>query len=96
LRVLVVEDDDRSAGFVIKGLEEAGFSVDHCPDGLQGLTRALNISYNVGIIDTMLPKLDGYSLVEKLRASKKNFPIMFISSQDSVPAKVKGLQIGHV
>jgi two-component system OmpR family response regulator len=94
LRVLIAEEDDRSAGFVIKGLEEAGFIVDHCLDGLQGLNRALNINYDAVIIDTILPKLDGYSLVEKLRAAKKNFPIMLISSQDSVPDKVKGLQIG--
>ena len=59
MRILVVEDDKKIASFVVKGLKEAGFAVDHADNGADGLERALQASYDAAVIDVMLPKLDG-------------------------------------
>ncbi|MBR9981076.1 MAG: response regulator, partial [Desulfatitalea sp.] len=67
MRLLLVEDDIKIAAFVIKGLEAAGFAVDHATDGLRGLDLALGEPYDVLIVDLMLPKLDGLSVIERLR-----------------------------
>ena len=67
MRVLIVEDDQTIAGFVAKGLREAGFAVDHEPDGPRGLEAARAHPYDAAIVDVMLPGLDGLALVEALR-----------------------------
>jgi two-component system OmpR family response regulator len=67
MRILVVEDDAKIAAFIQKGLAQAGFAVDHAADGTEGLHLALSESYDAAIIDIMLPKLDGLSLIEELR-----------------------------
>ncbi len=70
MRVLLVEDDEKIASFILKGLEQAGFAVDHASDGEDGLHLALNEPYDACVIDIMLPKLDGLSLIEKVRRQK--------------------------
>ena len=67
MRVLVVEDDKKIASFVVNGLKQSGFAVDHCLDGEQGLVMARSAPYDVAVIDIMLPKRDGLSLVQQLR-----------------------------
>ena len=67
MRILLVEDDVKIASFVEKGLRAAGYAVDHVADGKAGLGMALNEPYDLAIIDLMLPKLDGLSLIEQLR-----------------------------
>jgi two-component system OmpR family response regulator len=94
MRVLVVEDDPKIAAFIIKGLEQAGFAVDHAADGEDGLHLALNEAYDAAIIDLMLPKLDGLSLIEELRRQQRDTPVIILSARRSVADRVKGLQTG--
>ena len=94
MRVLLVEDDNVIAAFILKGLKEAGFASDHTEDGLEGLHLLLNEQYDAAIIDIMLPRLDGLGLIEKVREKKINTPIIVLSAKRSVDDRVKGLQIG--
>lgn len=94
MRVLLVEDDRKIASFISKGLKEAGFAVDHAADGEDGLHLALNEPYDAAIIDIMLPKLDGLSLIEALRAQKVNTPVIILSAKRTVDDRIKGLQTG--
>jgi two-component system, OmpR family, response regulator len=94
MRVLLVEDDHKLASFIIKGIKEAGFAVDHSENGEDGLHMALNFSYDAAIIDIMLPKVDGLSLIERLRKSKNATPIIILSAKRSVDDRIKGLQTG--
>ena len=94
MRILVVEDDKKIASFVKKGLEAAGFAVDHAPDGEEGLHLALTESYDASIIDLMLPKLDGLTLIENIRKERINTPIIILSAKGSIDDRVRGLQTG--
>jgi two-component system OmpR family response regulator len=94
MRTLVVEDDLNIASFIIKGLKQGGFAVDHAADGEDGLHLALTEPYDAAIIDIMLPKLDGVRLIEELRRRKVNTPVLILSAKRSVDDRVKGLQSG--
>ncbi len=94
MRILIVEDDLKIASFVSKGLKQAGYAVDHAADGEEGLHLALMEPYDAAIIDIMLPKLDGLSLIESLRQKKNNTPVIILSAKRSVDDRVKGLQAG--
>ena len=94
MRILLVEDDSKIASFVEKGLGAAGYAVDHAPDGEAGLHMALTEPYDAAVIDIMLPKLDGLSLIEQMRQKKINTPVIVLSAKDSVDDRVKGLQTG--
>ena len=94
MRILVVEDDKKIASFVAKGLREAGFAVDHVDNGADGLERALHQSYDAAVIDVMLPRLDGLSIIEHLRLKKVLTPVLILSAKRSVDDRVKGLQTG--
>jgi two-component system OmpR family response regulator len=94
MRILLVEDDSKIASFIIKGMKEAGYAVDHAPDGNEGLTLALSEPYDTAIIDIMLPKLDGLSLIEEIRKNKVTTPVIILSVKGSVEDRVKGLQTG--
>src|SRR5258708_38826703 len=94
MRVLVVEDDAKIASFVVKGLKQSGFAVDHCSDGEEGHILASTTSYDAAVIDIMLPKLDGLSLVQKLRKEGVRVPVIILSAKASVDDRVKGLQAG--
>jgi len=94
MRILVVEDDKKTAAFISRGLERAGFAVDHAADGEDGLHLALNEPYDAAVIDIMLPKQDGLSLVEELRGHKVNIPVLLLSAKRSVDDRVRGLQAG--
>lgn len=94
MRLLLIEDDRKIASFVIKGLEAAGFAVDHAADGVSGLDLGLTEPYDVIIVDLMLPKLDGLSVIENLRNQKISIPVIILSAKDSVDDRVKGLQTG--
>ena len=94
MRVLLVEDDERASDFVVKGLKQAGFSVDRGRDGEEGLHLALTSAYDVGIIDIMLPKKNGLELVEELRRQQKTMPIIILSAKGSVSDRVRGLEAG--
>jgi two-component system OmpR family response regulator len=94
MRLLVVEDDDAIASLVVRGFKEAGFAVDLATDGEYGLDLALTEAYDVCVIDIMLPKLDGLSLIKEMRLNRKNTPIIILSAKRSVDDRVKGLQKG--
>ena len=94
MRALVVEDDATIADFVGRGLREAGFAVDHAPDGDAGLTVALQQPYDVAVVDLMLPKRDGLSLIEELRRRGVMTPVLILSARRSVDDRVRGLQAG--
>ena len=94
MRILLVEDDAKIASFVEKGLRSAGYAVDHAPDGETGLHLALTEPYDAAIVDIMLPKLDGLSLIGQIREKKINTPVIILSARDSVDDRVKGLQTG--
>jgi two-component system OmpR family response regulator len=94
MRLLLVEDDLKIAGFVVKGLKEAGFAVDHAADGEEGLGMALTEPYDTAIIDLMLPKVDGLTLIETMRRKKVNTPVIILSAKRSIDDRVKGLEMG--
>ncbi len=94
MRILVVEDDNKIASFIVKGLKQAGFAVDRCPDGEEALLLAETTSFDAAIVDLMLPKLDGLSLIQRLRAKKIRTPVIILSAKASVDDRVKGLEAG--
>ena len=94
MRLLLVEDDEKIALFVSIGLKEAGFAVDHMDNGEDGLHMALNEPYDVAVIDIMLPKIDGLTLIEKMRKSGIDTPVLILSAKRTVDDRVKGLKIG--
>ena len=94
MRILIVEDDKKIASFIEKGLKAAGFAVDHAADGEEGLDLALTEPYDAAIVDLMLPKRDGLSVIETLRREKINTPVIILSAKGSIDDRVKGLQIG--
>jgi len=94
MKVLLVEDDPEIASFVAKGLKESGFVTDHAVDGMEGLDLALGESYDVIIVDIMLPRLDGLSLIRELRKKDTRVPVIILSAKRSVEDKVKGLMTG--
>src|SRR5438876_1431819 len=94
MRALLVEDDDTIAGFVERGLREAGFAVDRFADGEAGLAAALVQPYDVAVVDVMLPKRDGLSLIDEIRRRNVETPVLILSAKRSVDDLVRGLQAG--
>ena len=94
MRILLVEDDQKIASFIIKGLKQAGLAVDYAADGEKGLNKALTGDYDVAVIDIMLPVLDGLFLIHEVRQQKINTPVIVLSAKRSVDDRVRGLQIG--
>jgi two-component system OmpR family response regulator len=94
MRLLLVEDDAKTASFVLKGLRESGYAVDHVSDGATGLHMALSEPYDAAIIDVMLPKLDGLTLIAELRRKNHKLPVIILSARGSTGDRVKGLETG--
>src|SRR5256712_9439060 len=94
MRALLIEDDRTIADFVTRGLREAGFAVDHESDGEAGLAAALEQPYDAAIVDLMLPRRDGLSIIDELRRRGRTTPVLILSARRSVDDRVKGLQAG--
>ena len=94
MKILLIEDDQAIADFILKGLKEAGLAAQHANDGEMGLELALNNEFDLGIFDVMLPGIDGLSIIEKIRSHDKNFPVIILSAKRSVDDRIKGLQVG--
>ena len=94
MRLLVVEDDKKLAAYIVKGFQEAGFAVDHCANGEDGLVMATGTDYDAAVVDIMLPGLNGLALVEELRKQRSSVPVLILSAKASVDDRVKGLQTG--
>ncbi|MGO8699872.1 MAG: response regulator transcription factor [Limisphaerales bacterium] len=94
MRILVVEDDNKIASFVVKGLKQAGFAADRCADGEEALVLAETTVYDAAVVDVMLPKLDGLSVIQRWRSQKIQVPVIILSAKASVDDRVRGLQAG--
>jgi len=94
MRILVVEDDKKIASFIVSGLRQAGFTVDHADNGETGLNLASASSYDAAVIDLMLPRLDGLSVIDQMRRQKVSTPVIILSAKRSVDDRIKGLQAG--
>lgn len=94
MRILLVEDEVKTLAYLKKGLTEQGFVVDTAEDGLNGLFLAEQSEYDLIILDIMLPKMDGWSVIQKLRKTNKTVPVLFLSARDSIDDRVKGLELG--
>jgi two-component system copper resistance phosphate regulon response regulator CusR len=94
VRLLIVEDEAKSAAYLRKGLSEQGHVVDVADNGEDGLYLAENFDYDLLILDVMLPRRDGWAVISELRRAGKQIPILFLTARDSVPDRVKGLELG--
>jgi two-component system, OmpR family, response regulator len=94
MRLLVIEDDRKIASFIVKGLKQSGFAVDHADNGEDGLQLALAAPFDAAIIDIMLPARDGLSVLQELRSRKIDVPVLILSAKASVDDRIKGLQSG--
>lgn len=94
MRVLVIEDEAKTATYLRQGLSENGFVVEVCADGEDGLHRALTVENDLIVLDVMLPGLDGWSVLTALRKAGKQTPVLFLTARDEVCDKVKGLELG--
>ncbi len=94
MRLLVVEDEDKAAQFLKKGLGEAGYVVDTAANGMDGLYMAQEVDYDLIILDIMLPKMDGWTVLEALRRADNETPVLLLTARDGVEDRVKGLNLG--
>jgi two-component system copper resistance phosphate regulon response regulator CusR len=94
MRILLIEDEKKTAAFLTKGLREAGFTVELARDGEKGLELARASRHDLLIVDVMLPKKDGWSVVSQLRTAGMQTPVLFLTARDSVRDRVKGLELG--
>ncbi|MBV8565211.1 MAG: response regulator transcription factor [Methylobacteriaceae bacterium] len=94
MRILIIEDDAEAAGYLVKAFRESGHVADHAFDGIEGYSLARDGNYDVLIIDRMLPKLDGLSLIGGLRSQKIETPVLILSALGQVDDRVKGLRAG--
>lgn len=94
MKILLIEDDMTIANFIINGMKQAGFVVEHAADGLSGWQLVRNNNYDLGIFDIMLPNLDGFEIIRRIREHHIELPIIILSAKRSLDDKVKGLQDG--
>jgi len=94
MRVLLIEDDEKMAGFVRKGLKEEGFTVAHAGDGDLGLHLALTETFDAAVVDVMLPGRDGLAIIDEIRRRRVRLPVLILSAKRSVDERVRGLRAG--
>jgi len=94
MHILIIEDDMKTAAYLLKGLSEHGGVVDIAEDGEDGLHLALTGNYDLLILDVMLPRRDGWSVLSNLRRAGKQTPVLMLTARDAVPERVKGLELG--
>ncbi len=94
MKILIVEDELKTGDYLRQGLTEAGFTVDLTRDGADGLHQAISEDYDLIILDVMLPKLNGWQVLEMLRKADKETPVLFLTARDEVGDRVKGLELG--
>lgn len=94
MKLLVVEDEAKTGEYLQQGLTEAGFVVDLARNGVDGLHLATTGDYDLLVLDVMLPDLDGWQVVQSLRAAACAVPVLFLTARDSVGDRVKGLELG--
>jgi two-component system copper resistance phosphate regulon response regulator CusR len=94
MKILVVEDEEKTAAYLRKGLTEQGFVVDVCGQGDEGLVAARSSGYDLLILDVMLPERDGWSVLSELRRTGHETPVLYLTARDAVQDRVKGLELG--
>lgn len=94
MRLLIVEDDAEAAAYLVKAFREAGHVADHAPDGLEGYAMAQGGGYDVLVVDRMLPRMDGLSVIRSLREQGETAPVLILSALAQVDDRVKGLRAG--
>ncbi len=94
MRLLLIEDEKKAAAFLAKGLREADYAVEVASDGETGADLVHKQQFDLLIVDVMLPKKDGWTVVKEVRAKGGRMPILFLTARDSVPDRVKGLELG--
>ena len=94
MKILIVEDETKIREYLRQGLSEAGFLVDEAPNGLDGHHKAMTESYDLIILDVMLPDIDGWRILQSLRDAGTTVPVLFLTARDSVDDRVKGLELG--
>lgn len=94
MRILVIEDEPKTAAYLRKGLSENGFIVDVAADGEEGLLLAVTRSYDLLVCDVMIPRIDGWAVVKQLRERELDLPIILLTARDVVDDRVKGLNLG--
>ena len=94
MKLLIVEDGQKTGDYLKQGLSEEGFVVDLARDGVDGLHYGLTEEYDLIILDIMLPKLDGWGVLQALRSAGKDMPVLFLSARDQVTDRVRGLELG--
>ena len=94
MKLLIVEDEEKTGEYLKQGLTEAGFVVDYAQNGLDGHHLAMTDNYDLIILDIMLPDVDGWRILKSLREAGKEVPVLFLTARDSVDDRVKGLELG--
>ncbi len=94
MKLLLIEDDKESAKYLIKGLKEHGYVVDHAVNGKDGLFLATSEKYDAMIVDRMVPEVEGLTIIQTLRASGNETPAIVLTALDKVDERVKGLKAG--
>jgi two-component system copper resistance phosphate regulon response regulator CusR len=94
MKILIVEDEQKTGDYLKQGLSEAGFVTDLARDGADGLHLALTDDYDLVVLDVMLPKLDGWQVLREIRQKGKQLPVLFLTARDQVEDRVKGLEFG--
>ncbi|NMG54281.1 heavy metal response regulator transcription factor [Aromatoleum aromaticum] len=94
MKILIVEDEPKTGDYLRQGLAEAGFVVDLARDGLDGLHLALDGDYDLMVLDVMLPSLDGWGVLQTVRRSGRDMPVLFLTARDQVEDRVRGLELG--
>ncbi len=94
MRLLIVEDEPKTAAYLRKGLSESGFVIDVANNGTDGLYLAESQNYDLIVLDVMLPDRDGWSVLASLRAHTKYTPVLFLTARDAIADRVKGLELG--
>ncbi|MCM8596437.1 heavy metal response regulator transcription factor [Accumulibacter sp.] len=94
MKILIVEDEAKTGSYLKQGLVEAGFVVDLAGNGVDGLHLALTEAYDLAIVDVMLPGIDGWQLLQRIRHAGREMPVMFLTARDHVEDRVRGLELG--
>jgi len=93
MNILVVEDEPKAGNYLLNGLQEQGYSVSLARDGVDGLHQALETSFDVIVLDVMMPKMDGWEVLRRLR-KEADTPVLFLTARDDIADRIKGLELG--
>jgi len=94
MKILIIEDEAKTAKFLKKGLSEAGYVVDVAADGLEGLHLAKEVDFDLIVLDVMLPALDGWEVLARLRQASRQTLVLFLTARDAVRERVRGFELG--